>query len=398
MSDKIDILESLYSQAVDIFETNNIPIYAPAITENIDILIQEIDKNKSIVSALVTSLLTKICVPKQDIRLHRTDFDGGYSARVLDTTVTTPFFKKYFPRYANKESGFLTLATRERIAWTQTGGQALKIRNRWVKNSFLSIINLAENKNIEPSETLVYLFYKLHALSLQYKQVFDEAMETANFSGILNIQTILVMIEKHFSMRLSSRLPVVAMYSLYQLLFERGIYTGKTLRPLNVHTSSDKHGYGDIEVWNNDNTPFEMAEIKHNISIDRNLVFDMVKKSENTQIRRYYILTTAKDNFKSKDEELFINKFILKIKNDTGIDVIPNGIYTSMKYYLRFVSDYQKFIDAYTRNLIADASISTEVRDFHIIEWERILKTQGFTSMAMANPLHITGGLNYGGN
>ncbi|MDR1867370.1 MAG: hypothetical protein LBQ77_03765 [Treponema sp.] len=288
MNDKTAVLEELHAQAVSLFETNTKPSYSLAIIENIDILIQEIDKNKSIISALVTSLLTKMCAPEQDIRLHRTDFEDGYSARGLDTSITTPFFKKYFPRYANKESGFLTLATREKIAWTQDDGQSLKIRNKQVKNSFLTIINLVENKTIETPETLVYLFYRLYGLSLQYKQVFDETIETVNVAGILNIQTILMMIEKHFAMRLSSRLPVVAMYSLYQLLFERGLYPHNILRPLNVHTASDKHGYGDIEVWNTDNTPFEMVEIKHNISIGRNLVFDAVKKSENTTIQRYY--------------------------------------------------------------------------------------------------------------
>ncbi len=81
-----------------------------AIRRDVDVLIDKIDSNKSLVSALVTSLVKKICDPTQDIRLHRTDFEGGYSARVLDTKVTSPFFKDYFPKYANKESAFLTLA------------------------------------------------------------------------------------------------------------------------------------------------------------------------------------------------------------------------------------------------------------------------------------------------
>jgi DNA (cytosine-5)-methyltransferase 1 len=205
--------------------------------------------------------------------------------------------------------------------------------------------------------------------------IFDETIAAADFPGVLNIQRIVTMTEKHYAMCFDSRLPVIAMYSLYQLLLPIvETCKGKILRQLNVHTASDKHGYGDIEVWNANNIPFEMLEIKHNIPIDRNLIFDVVKKSQNTTIKRYYILTTAKDNFISKDEELYINKFILSIRNDTGIDIIPNGIYTSMKYYLRFLSDYKQFIHAYTKNLIADASNSAEIRDFHIEEWKNILK------------------------
>jgi DNA (cytosine-5)-methyltransferase 1 len=372
---EMETLEKLYIQAAQIYETQSEISFSEIIVENIDTLIEAIDKNKSIVSALVTSLLTKICAPNQDIRLHRVDFEGGYSARSLDTDITTPFFKKYFPRYANKESGFLTLATRERIAWTTTAGQALKIRRQNVKASFLNILDAVQNNTADASHVLVYLFYKLYTLSLQYKQIFDDAINTSNYTSILNINTILAMLEKHFSLPVSSRLPVIAMYSMYELLlpvFEP--YKGKILRPLNAHTSSDKHGYGDIEIWSADNMPFEILEIKHNIPIDRNLIFDVVKKSWNTTIKRYYILTTAKDNFLSKEEETYTNKFVLSIKNDTGIDIIPNGIYTSMKYYLRFVSDYRQFIHVYTKNLIVDAGNSTEVRDFHISEWNNILK------------------------
>jgi len=183
------------------------------------------------------------------------------------------------------------------------------------------------------------------------------------------------MLEKHFEIKLGSRLPVIAIYSVYQQLFKVvKRYEGKTLGKLNVHTSSDKHGFGDIEIWNTDGTPFEMLEIKHKIPIDRNLIFDIVKKSQDTTIERYYILTTFKENFPSKDEEEYINKFILKIKRDSGLEIIANGIFPSLKYYLRFIDDYKKFIKAYTLNLIEDAKNSTEVREFHIAEWQTIMK------------------------
>jgi DNA (cytosine-5)-methyltransferase 1 len=183
------------------------------------------------------------------------------------------------------------------------------------------------------------------------------------------------MLERHFEMKLSSRLPVIAIYSVYQQLFkEVKRYGGKKLGLLNVHTSSDKHGYGDIEIWNADGTPFEMVEIKHKIPIDRNLIFDIVKKSEGTTIERYYILTTAKENFISTEEEEYINKFILKIKKDSGLEIIANGIYYSLKYYLRFINDYKNFIRSYTENLITDAKNSTEIKEFHITEWQNILK------------------------
>lgn len=104
------------------------------------------------------------------------------------------------------------------------------------------------------------------------------------------------------------------------------------------------------------------------------MIFDIVKKSEGTSIERYYILTTSKNNFISSDEEEYINKFILKIKKDNGLEIIANGIYYSLKYYLRFINDYKDFIHTYTENLIADAKNSTEIKEFHITEWQKILK------------------------
>ncbi|MCX6163835.1 MAG: DNA methyltransferase [Ignavibacteriae bacterium] len=372
-----EILTDIYSKALAYSElkSKNKINFSDVIVNNIDTLINNIDKNKSLISALVTSLIKKIITPKQDIRLHRTDFKGGYSARGLDTSITAPFFKKHFQKYANKESSFLTLATREKIKWTKKEGKNLKVRNKELKNSFLEIFDAIENKVIVPEDCLIYIFIKLQLLSLQHKMIFDETIESANFLDIINIDSVLNMLEKHFESKLSSRLPVIAIYSIYQQLFKVvKRYESKKLGLLNVHTSSDKHGFGDIEIWNEEGTPFEMVEIKHNISIDRNLIFDIVKKSEGSTIKRYYILTTAKKNFISNEEEKFINRFILKIKKEYGLEVIANGIYYSLKYYLRFIDDYKSFIKTYSENIITDAKNSTEIKEFHIIEWKKILK------------------------
>ncbi|MDR1552636.1 MAG: hypothetical protein LBS69_04130 [Prevotellaceae bacterium] len=374
-----EILEDLLNEAIKNISAKNKLKYSNLIVANIDVLVANIDKNKSLVSAMVTSMLKKITEPQQDIRLHRTDFEGGYSARSLDTDVTTLFFKKYFPKYANKESGFLSMATRAQIAWTKTDGTRIRTRaSKEFMSSFLEILDAIQSNEIEPKDILMYFFEKLYALSLQQKMIFDETIETSDFIDIININSVLEMLHKHFETdaRGTSRLPVIAIYSIYEELFKQvKRYENKILRSLNVHTSADRHGYGDIEIWNKDNAvPFEMVEIKHNISIDRNLVFDIAKKSANTSIDRYYILTTAKDNFTSVEEEEFINKFILKIKKDTDLEIIANGIFTSLKYYLRFIDDCKEFIKTYTKNLVADSKHSTEITEKHIMIWTEILK------------------------
>lgn len=370
------ILDNSYSEAKRILELNEKKITP---NKDVDLMINKIGQNKSIVSALVTSLVKKLLTPDQDVRLHRTDFHNGYSARVLDTKFTSPFFKKKFPKYANKESSFLTLSTREKIKWTKEDGVNLKIRNKNLKESFLNIFDQIENHNKNPEDYLIYIFIKLIELSVNDEKLFLRAEKFKKNSGVLNINLILEMLHKHFSIKLSSRLPVIAIYSVYEILIPiLKRYNNKKLLSLQSHTSSDKHGYGDIEVYSNDNNPFEVIEIKHNIPIDKYLIFDIVKKIEKTNINRYYILTTYFEGFETKENEKEVNKFILQIKTSKNIDIIANGIITTLKYYLRFFDDYNLFIKHYTKNLIEDAKHSTEIKSFHIENWIDILKEYGF--------------------
>jgi DNA (cytosine-5)-methyltransferase 1 len=183
------------------------------------------------------------------------------------------------------------------------------------------------------------------------------------------------MLREHFALRLSSRLPVIAVYSIYEILLPQSArYKDKHLLPLQAHTSSDKHGFGDIEIYGSDNQPFEIVEVKHNIPIDKYLIFDIAKKTQDTHINRYYILTTFGDGFSSREEEAAVSEYILAIKRTQGLDIIANGILTTLKYYLRFVDDYRQFIESYTKNLINDAKQSTEVKSSHLEKWNETLR------------------------
>ena len=86
-----EILERILNNAVKKIKQRKSDEYPENIKINVDILIEKIDKNKTLVSALITSFLKKIITPEQHIRLHRTDFENGYSARSLDAQITAPF-------------------------------------------------------------------------------------------------------------------------------------------------------------------------------------------------------------------------------------------------------------------------------------------------------------------
>jgi DNA (cytosine-5)-methyltransferase 1 len=121
------------------------------------------------------------------------------------------------------------------------------------------------------------------------------------------------------------------------------------------------------------NKPFEVVEIKHNKAIDKYLVLDIAKKTHNSAIDRYYILTTFDGVFVSKKDEIRIIDMIADIKKSQGIDIITNGIITTLKYYLRFIDNYDDFLTIYTKNLINDAKNSMEIKDFHIHRWNEIV-------------------------
>ncbi|MFM2268695.1 MAG: hypothetical protein RL757_2136 [Bacteroidota bacterium] len=365
------ILENAYQKSVVCVENG---FDFPEI-ELLDVFIQKIETDKSLVQVIVTSLLKKIISPEQDIRRHMAKMDNGYSARVLDTRTTTPFFKKYFPRYANKETAFLTKATRAELIWSLEEGQMFPLRSKNLVQPFLELMDSIERQILDAEDGLIYVFTKLLVLTKESTLILDDMLATARFENVLTIERVIELLETHFQSKLAARLPVIAIFSIYQHLMPRfDRYRNKILRPLNVQTAADTHGFGDIEIWNEDQTPFEIIEIKHQIPIDRNLIIDVIKKSQNTGIQRYYVLTTFKNSFLNTEEAQFIAPLLLKKKQESGIEIIANGIVSSLKYYLRFIEDYHAFVKTYSEMLIQDFRNSTEVKSFHIEDWQRILR------------------------
>jgi DNA (cytosine-5)-methyltransferase 1 len=190
----------------------------------------------------------------------------------------------------------------------------------------------------------------------------------------LDIVTILKMLTEFFETKQSSHLPVIAIYSIYEILIPKTErYKNKRLVKLQTHTSSDKHGFGDIEIYTKEKLPFEIIEIKHNVPIDKYMIFDIAKKTQNVTVNRYYILTTYKNSFASAEAEEEVLNYIATVQKTRNIDIIANGILTTLKYYLRFIDDYNDFIKVFTKNLVLDAQNSTEIKTVHIEQWAAIV-------------------------
>ena len=201
-------------------------------------------------------------------------------------------------------------------------------------------------------------------------------LESMTFPEEIPIDSITGTLKSHFFHKYSSagasKLPVIAMYSLYQLMMKGSTrYQNKTLKSLRSYESPDIHAkaIGDVEVVDESGEYFEVVEIKHDIPISDGIMRDSYNKFRKTSIRRYYLLTTAEPYIR-KGEEKQVENLKQRIKNEHGCEVIVNGIIPSIKYYLRLIKTPSQFMEAYTINLKEDR----EVKEEHLKVWLDVIK------------------------
>lgn len=199
---------------------------------------------------------------------------------------------------------------------------------------------------------------------------------TAPVKPQVTIEDVCEMVKDFFhSMPDARPVCVIAVYSLFQLLILEpvGRYRGKTLLPLQSHTTSGlrARGVGDIEILDEAGEFFEALEIKHQIQITSALVEDAFEKFSGTPIQRSYLLTTANPHYEP-DELAKIQGVVQHIRLQHGAEVIVNGIVPSLKYYLRMVKAPADFLRLYTENLQAEYDAGTDVKETHLTKWKSI--------------------------
>ncbi len=341
---------------------------------------EKAESHKAVLAVLITSLVKKIETPTQDIRYHKKELSNGYSGRGFDTLHVTPFIAEKFPRFAMKGgSGWLTRSLEQAHPFTLDFPG--RIRNLSVKDAFLQILNDIEENQTNPKNYLQAIFAAIIDLMERSKinlDLFED--ENKGFSRAkhtISIDSIVNLLKRHFSISYNtagaSRLPVLAVYSAYQMLIAIDRYKGKTLSPLKSHTTSDikSGGIGDIEVLDENGDFFEAVEIKHNIPISHGIAQVAYEKFAQTPVSRYYLLTTAEPNVEDIDS---VNRLINNINSKHGCEVIVNGIIPSLKYYLRLLSNPKLFLDQYSKNLELDFNQNTDIKEIHLRYWKDLLK------------------------
>lgn len=376
------ILEKFYKAATRETEKDNGEVFLRKLNNNqrnwLFKIVSNAESFKAIVTVLVTSLVKKIENPKQDIRYHKNELRGGYSGRTFDTKFITPFFKKYFSRFAMKESGWLTRSIEQPHPFTfKFPG---KIRNKEVKQAFLQILNDIEENKADLENYLIALFILLAREIIRSNSLLSK--RKLNFQKkSLTINLIIENLKEHFFTKYknagASRFPVIAIYSIYEILLgDMARYKGKRLLPLKSHVASDIKAkeIGDVEIIDGKRKSiFEGVEIKHGIPIDFLIVRDAYEKIKDIPIERYYILTTAEPNTK-KGEEKKVLQLVDEIRKNHGCEIVVNGLIHSLKYYLRLVRNLDEFMARYSKNIKIEASVSTVVKIEHLEKWNEIIK------------------------
>ena len=328
------------------------------------------ESQKAVVAALMTSLVKKIQTPAQDVRLHKVEMPGGYSGRVFDTAHVTPFLRQKFPRLSMRSgSGWLTRSIEQNHAFTLdfTG----KIQDQQVKQAFLNVLHDVETRQGQAELYLVELF----ALLIRHTNAVRIVVTPTGERGQPTVEYIVDLLRQHFYFDYqtagASRLPVLALYAVYELLMDMPRFQDKQLAPLKSHTTSDtkSRSVADVEVLTAEGTFWEGVEVKHGIAITPTLTADAYEKFAPTPASRFYLLTTAEPNV---TDAAAITELVRAIRQEHGCEVIVNGLLPSLKYYLRLLPDPAAFLQRYEAALEADYQASTDIKAAHIERWNAL--------------------------
>lgn len=132
-----------------------------------------------------------------------------------------------------------------------------------------------------------------------------------------------------------------------------------------MKTANRKSGtVGDIDLWQ-DGRPIEAVEIKFEIHVNLSIVTEAIQKVQSESVERYFILSTTTPDPNDKDD---IQNAIDNFRKSNGCEIIVNGVYDTIKYYLRLLKSTNDFINAYTELLSNDEDINYE----HKTAWNKI--------------------------
>ena len=360
----LSILQQCYDQAeIESKKENHADLIAFIGENDAKVIIELANLKHACRGAAITLAIYKILHPEQDIRSHKSEYKGGFSARGVDTYVTVPFLRDNGLPY-NVETHWLSQTLS--YAAPYTPDLVLKTVPKKAGPDFITTVNLIESSADNSDRIKKILILMLEKMIEERNKGNSPLTKPKN----LSIDEVMTLLHKHFSHsyeKNAPRLPQVAIYAIYKCLMEDvDRYSEFELKPLErMKTANRKSGtVGDIDLWK-DGRPIEAVEIKFEIPINHSHVNEAMQKVLTESVERYFILSTAAPDPDEADE-------IQRLKEDflrtNGCEIIVNGVYDTIKYYLRLLRTTNDFINAYTDLLSNDPDANYE----HKVAWNNI--------------------------
>ncbi len=313
--------------------------------------------SKSGCTVTLTCLVYKMLNPGQDIRRHQSSIPGGFSGRTFDTHNITPFLRRNgFP--CMQESGWLTRSFEHKSPYDANYNGAIKPRK--LKEVFLSVVDVIQNSP-EGNEELLDFFLQCLIINREKKAILPAIPRN------LSIRDTVSLLDAHFHKKYraqgAARLPVLALYSVYECLFAEGQrrFASKSLLPLESHNSADAQSgrIGDIDIVDEDGKSFEAVEVKFDVAVSADILAVAKQKILQSPVSRYYILSTVEPSPADSEQ---INAMIGQIAKTQGCQLIVNGVLPTIQYYLRLLSSPVLFVENYATLAFRDPAVKFEHR------------------------------------
>ena len=315
----------------------------------------------------VTLLAYKVIRPEQDIRRHKAELTGGFSARAIDSKVTVPFLQSYSLPY-NVETHWLSQTFS--FAGPYVREEVLKTTPKAAGPLLIDVVNSIEEAKDPPLAAKAALVLLMGEM-IEERNKGRVALEKPKD---LPIDEVLELLARHFRgsyEKNSPRLPQLAIYAIYDVLTKTvDRYKDMQLQPLErMKAANRKSGsVGDVDI-NGAKGPLEAVEVKFDVQISKEIVAEAIQKIRTESVERYFILSTA--GIKAGDED-DIRKMQRDFRRSNGCEIIVNGVLDSIGYYLRLIRSTADFVVAYTELVEEDPDLGYE----HRIAWNMVCSTR----------------------
>lgn len=331
-----ELLQEIYNSALNL----TTPDLSKQYQELVEIITNHALNKKGVYTVLITLLTHKIIKPSQDIRLHQSGMQDGFSGRTSDTQYITPTLRKLgLPCMA--ESGWLTRSLEQPYPYDFSYSGKI---GEPVRNAFLSILDYVEKEPSKAKPLLTYLLFCVIQKNKADAVLITKIDDADNFT----IDSIIAFLEACFTYKYKdfggSKLPVIAFHCIFQQLIEElKRYEGCTLNKLGSHTASDRTSKtaGDIEIFKNGEL-IEAIEIKLDKPINLDLMRQVQQKIYKHNPKRYCVFSSGQ-----VVEAEAVKNIVNEVKENHGCQVIVNGVVPTLKYYLRLIISLQHFINSF---------------------------------------------------